>query len=74
MSEPTGPSIDRDEVAYVGGEDDFVHAVNPDGTERWRVSLGADVDSSPALLDDGLLVVGCDDGGLYALGEASPGR
>lgn len=64
--------IDRDEVAYVGGEDDFVHAVNPDGTERWRVSLGADIDSSPALLDDGLLVVGCDDGGLYALGEAAP--
>lgn len=63
--------IDRDEVAYVGGEDDFVHAVNPDGSERWRVSLGSDVDSSPALLEDGLLVVGCDDGGLYALGEPS---
>jgi outer membrane protein assembly factor BamB len=66
--------IDRDDVAYVGGEDDFVRAVNPDGTERWRVSLGADVDSSPTLLEDGLLVVGCDDGGLYALGEAPPPR
>lgn len=59
--------IDRDDVAYVGGEDDQVRAINPDGSERWRVSLGADVDSSPCLLADGLLVVGCDDGALYAL-------
>lgn len=61
--------VDRDDVAYVGGEDDAVHAVAADGHERWRVSLGADVDSSPTLLRDGLLVVGCDDGALYALGD-----
>jgi outer membrane protein assembly factor BamB len=64
--------IDRDDVAYLGGEDDAVHAVGIDGQERWRVSLGADVDSSPTLLDDGLLVVGCDDGALYAVGDAAP--
>ncbi|MEZ4392802.1 MAG: PQQ-binding-like beta-propeller repeat protein [Polyangiales bacterium] len=65
--------VDRDDVAYVGGEDDAVHAVGVDGAERWRVSLGADVDSSPTLLADGVLVVGCDDGALYALG-ARPAR
>lgn len=61
--------IDADDVAFVGGQDDAVHAIGPDGAERWRVSLGADVDSSPTLLRDGLLVVGCDDGALYALGD-----
>lgn len=65
--------IDRDDVAYVGGEDDAVHAVGVDGAERWRASLGADVDSSPTILSDGVLVVGCDDGALYALG-AVPAR
>lgn len=65
--------IDRDDVAYVGGEDDALHAIDRDGAERWRVSLGADIDSSPTLLEDGLVVVGCDDGALYALGpDLSP--
>ena len=59
--------IDRDGWAFVGGEDDQVHAIAPDDTEAWRVTLGADVDSGPRLLADGLLVVGADDGALHAI-------
>ena len=36
------------------------------------VLVGADVDSGPALLADGLLVVGADDGALHAIGDAAP--
>lgn len=62
--------FDRDGWAYVGSEDDQVHAIAPDNTEAWRVTLGADVDSSPRLIADGLLVVGADDGALHAIGGA----
>jgi outer membrane protein assembly factor BamB len=62
--------VDRDGWAFVGGEDDQVHAVAPDGAEAWRVTVGADVDSGPRLVADGLLVVGADDGALHAIAEA----
>jgi outer membrane protein assembly factor BamB len=59
--------VDRDGWAYVGGEDDQVHAIAPDDSEAWRVTVGADVDSGPRLIADGLLVVGADDGALHAI-------
>jgi outer membrane protein assembly factor BamB len=59
--------VDRDGWAFVGGEDDQVHAIAPDNTEAWRVTLGADVDSGPRLVADGVLVVGADDGALHAI-------
>ena len=59
--------IDRDGWTFVGGEDDQVHAIAPDNTEAWRVTVGADVDSGPRLIADGLLVVGADDGALHAI-------
>lgn len=64
--------FDRDGWTFVGSEDDQVHAIAPDNTEAWRVTLGADVDSSPRVLADGLLVVGADDGALHAIGERAP--
>ncbi len=59
--------VDRDGWAYLGSEDDSLHAIAPDNTEAWRVSIGADVDSGPRILSDGLLVVGADDGALHAI-------
>lgn len=59
--------VDADGWMYLGSEDDRVYALDPQGTVMWSVTLGADVDSTPALLPDGTLVVGCDDGALYAL-------
>jgi len=60
--------IDADGWIYVGSQDDQVRALDPTGTLRWSVNLGADVDGSPTILPDGTLVVGADDGALYALG------
>lgn len=60
--------IDADGWIYVGSEDDQLRALDATGALRWSVSLGADIDGSPAILPDGTLVVGADDGALYALG------
>ncbi len=59
--------VDADGWMYLGSEDDRVWALDPRGAVAWSVTLGADVDSTPALPTDGLLVVGCDDGALYGL-------
>ncbi|MEZ4411286.1 MAG: PQQ-binding-like beta-propeller repeat protein [Polyangiales bacterium] len=65
----TGAAIDADDWAYVGSEDDRVWAIDPSGRAAWSVTVGADVDATPAVLAEGLLVAGADDGALYALGE-----
>jgi outer membrane protein assembly factor BamB len=43
----------------------MLRALMPEGTERWKLQLG-DIDGT-AVLTEGLLLVGCADGHLYAL-------
>jgi outer membrane protein assembly factor BamB len=61
--------VDRDGRYAVGTPDDALLILGRDGTVEARVSLPADVDSAPVLVADGVLAVGCDDGGLYVLAE-----
>ena len=42
-------------------------AVSPAGKVLWAIDLGADIDSSVAIAETGVLVVGADDGWLRAL-------
>ena len=51
---------------FFGSQDDHLYAVSPRGKVLWSIELGADVDSSVAIAEDGTLVVGCDDGHLRA--------
>jgi len=60
-----------DGTVYVGSQDHHVYAVSPDGKVRWRVDLGADVDSAPAVEDDGAIIVGSDKGQLVSLAPDS---
>jgi outer membrane protein assembly factor BamB len=65
------PCNSIDGTIYLGnynGSD--IVAVNPDGTEKWRVSIGGDVESAPAIAKDGTVYIGDgrDDGCLYAFG------
>lgn len=53
----------------VGVPDDAVWFLGREGELLARVTLPADVDGSPALIDDALLVVGCDDGVVYFIGD-----
>jgi outer membrane protein assembly factor BamB len=58
---------------YVGSDDHNVYAINPaDGSEKWRFTTGADVESSPTVArdprDNELTVyIGSDDDNVYAL-------
>ena len=66
------PCNSYDGTIYFGNYDgsDIV-AVNSDGTEKWRVSIGGDVESAPAISEDGTIYIGDGllDGYLHAFGR-----
>jgi outer membrane protein assembly factor BamB len=63
-----GGALEDDAGTLVfGAQDDRVYAVGADGKLRWDFRTGADVDAPVTLLSDGTLVLGSDDGSLYAL-------
>ena len=53
------PSIGDDGTLYSGNSTDMV-AINPEGSERWRLPLGIAISTSPALASDGTVYVGAD--------------
>ncbi|MBM3242358.1 choice-of-anchor D domain-containing protein, partial [Candidatus Poribacteria bacterium] len=69
----SSPAIGSDETIYVGSLDNYLYAINPDGTPKWKFSTGGDVDSSPAIGSDGTIYVGSGDYHLYALYSESIG-
>lgn len=66
----SGPIIDRDGNIYVGAHDDYLYSLTGNGELRWAFQTQGDVDSSPALAPNGMLVFGGGDGTLYALRDA----
>ncbi len=66
----SGPLVDREGNIYFGAHDDYFYSLAPSGELRWTFEVGGDVDASPVLMADGVLLVGSDDHHLYAL--ASP--
>ena len=68
----SAPAIAEDGTIYFGtlwslGDGGKIHAVNPDGTEKWRYQTGDAVISDPAIGDDGTIYIGSMDDYLYAL-------
>ena len=61
------PVLTADGTIVFGGQDGFITALSPDGHERWRHQVGADVDGTPAIGVDGTIYVGADNGGVHAL-------
>ena len=61
------PVVTPEGRVLFGAQDGFVHALEADGTERWRYKVVADVDGSGWLGPDGAFIVGADDGRVYAL-------
>ncbi|MFP4641925.1 MAG: PQQ-binding-like beta-propeller repeat protein [Chloroflexota bacterium] len=47
-----------DWTIYVGSQYGHLHAINPDGTQKWALDLGDEVESSPAVGSDGTVYVG----------------
>jgi outer membrane protein assembly factor BamB len=69
------PCNSIDGTIYLGNSDgsDLI-VVNPDGTEKWRITIGGDVESAPAIGEDGTIYIGDgrDDGCLHAFGPLDP--
>ena len=68
----SAPIMASDGTIYVGtlwslGNGGKLHAVNPDGTEKWRFQTGNAVSSTPAIGYDGTIFFGSYDTYIYAL-------
>lgn len=64
------PTIGADGTIYVQDTTSTLHAVRPDGTEKWRFPLAAYWtlgQTSPAIASDGTVYIAGD--GVYAIGE-----
>ena len=65
-----GGALEDDSGAvFFGAQDDAVYAVDRNGTMRFRIATGGDVDTPLTLLPDGALVVAGDDGKVRLLEE-----
>ena len=51
------PAFGPDGVIYIGARDNHLYAIEPNGTERWRVDTGAEIISDPAVDPQGNVVV-----------------
>ena len=64
----TGLNIDGRDVVYAGAWDNYLYALNSDGTLRWRYLTGGDVRSGIAFSpSEDTVYFGSYDGYLYAL-------
>jgi outer membrane protein assembly factor BamB len=63
----SSPAVAADGTVYVGSDDSYLYAINPDGSLRWRYRTGDMVKSSPAVAADGTVYAASCDGYLYAV-------
>ena len=63
----SSPALAPDGTVYIGSDDGYLYAINPDGTLLWSRETGGRVYSSPAIGADGTVYVGSYDGKLYAI-------
>ncbi|MBN2381112.1 PQQ-binding-like beta-propeller repeat protein [candidate division WOR-3 bacterium] len=60
-------AVDDDWNIYFGSEDDYLYALYPDGTLKWRCLTGGNVSASPAVGSDGTIYAPSYDGHVYAI-------
>jgi len=55
----SSPTISADGTIYIGSDDHYLYAINPDGTLKWKFDTGGMVFySSPALSKEGTIYIG----------------
>jgi outer membrane protein assembly factor BamB len=62
-----GPVEDAKGRLYFGAQDDNAYCLSADGALVWKFKTGGDVDAALVITPHGTLLVGSDDGKLYAL-------
>lgn len=63
----SSPLVDVDGNIYFGASDHYVYAIDRTGRMRWIHGTEGAIDADPALVADGVLVVGSDDRGVHAV-------
>jgi YD repeat-containing protein len=61
------PSVSSDGIIYVGSQDNYLYAINLDGSLKWRFLTEGEIVSAPAIGTDGTVYVGSEDDYLYAI-------
>jgi outer membrane protein assembly factor BamB len=64
-----GPVEDAAGRLYFGAQDDHAYCLTAEGTVVWKLRTGGDVDAPLVITPKGLLLIGSDDGKLYAVGR-----
>lgn len=64
---PSSPTIGSDGTIYIGSYDEYVYALNPNGTQKWKYKTGSIIYSTPAIDSDGTIYAPSQDGTVYAL-------
>ncbi len=63
----SSPAVAPDGTVYFVSQDQYLYAVNPDGTQKWRYNVHSGSYSSPTVGSDGTVYVGSDDYYVYAI-------
>lgn len=68
------PCNSIDGTIYLGTDSGWIYAINSDGAEKWRIFIGGEVESAPAIGADGTVYIGDDikHGCLHAFGPLDP--
>ncbi len=61
------PCVAPDGTIYIGNQDSYLYALNPDGTEKWKFLCENAFMHTPALADDGTIYIGEGNGIMYAI-------
>jgi outer membrane protein assembly factor BamB len=65
----SGLAIGADGTIYVGSSGGHLYAINPDGTQRWKLAISEPPSSSPAIGADGTIYVSSGGFHSYAIGS-----
>lgn len=68
----SGAVVDADGTVYFGGHDDFLYALDREGRLRWAFATHGDIDGTPAIVGDGAIVFGSEDGVIRMLSRGAP--
>ncbi len=64
----SSPAIGADGTIYVGSFDNYLYALNPNGTLKWKFNTGGIIEqSSPVIGGNGNIYIGSRDGYLYSI-------
>ena len=61
------PAISPSQIIYLGDGDGFLHAINRDGSLKWKFQTEGAIQSSPTIGDNETIYVGSRDKYLYAI-------